>query len=260
MTEPLPLDPAAHALFLDFDGTLVPFADDPAGVSIAPEAVAHLARLGAAMEGALAIVSGRRIVDLDRFLAPLRFAAAGVHGLERRVSPGEPVESLAGRQVLDEARAVFDAARAAAPRMTFEDKGMALVLHYRAAPDLEPFALDLMARATAGRQDLAVMRGDKIVEVHPAGMDKGQAVADFLARAPFAGRVPVYVGDDTTDEYALDVVERRGGIAVKVGTAPSVARHRLRDVAAVHRWLGVPDPGGAAGAETLTALDARGAL
>lgn len=189
------------------------------------------------------MVSGRRIADLDRLLHPLVPAAAGVHGLERRFDPGRATLLLAGSEALDDVRRQLVAAVEREPRLRLEDKRTALVLHYRTAPDLEDVAKLAMLAATRDRDDLAVMKGDFIVEVHPAGMDKGRAVADFMAAAPFAGRSPVYVGDDTTDEFALRWVREAGGLSIKVGPGPTIGEFRLGDVAAVHRWLGVPPAG-----------------
>lgn len=198
----------------------------------------RLIHLQEALGGALCIVSGRRIADLDVFLTPLSFPAAGVHGLERRGEPGGKTQLLAGPEALDGLRRKLGEVRDREPRLMLEDKGTALVLHYRTAPDLAALAANAMREAVEGRGDMVVMTGESIVEVHPAGMDKGRAVADIMGLAPFAGRLPVYVGDDTTDEYALRWVREAGGVSVKVGTAASVAEFRLRDVAAVHRWLG----------------------
>ncbi len=237
MSLPPSIDPQRHAVFLDFDGTLVELVDDPQAVAIEPAALDRLEVLQAELAGALAVVSGRRIADLDRFLAPMRFAAAGVHGLERRVRPGDEIERLAGPETLDDVRKRLERPLRDNPRLTLEDKGTALVLHYRTARDLKGVAEQAMAKATAGRHDLAVMNGDNIVEVHPAGMDKGQALAAMMKDAPFAGRVPIYVGDDTTDEFALEHVRDAGGVSIKVGDKQSVADFRLADVAAVHRWL-----------------------
>ncbi|MCP3056064.1 trehalose-phosphatase [Aurantimonas marianensis] len=237
MSLPPLIDPHRHAVFVDFDGTLVELVDDPQAVAIAPAALERLEALQAALGGALAVVSGRRIADLDRFLAPMRFAAAGVHGLERRVRPDGATERLAGPEVLDDVREKLGGPLRDNPRLKLEDKGTALVLHYRTAPDLKAVAERAMAEATAGRHDLNVMNGDNIVEVHPTGMDKGKALAAMMRDAPFAGRVPVYVGDDTTDEFALKHVRDAGGVSVKVGDKRSVAEFRLAGVAAVHRWL-----------------------
>ena len=239
MTMPPALRADAHAVFLDFDGTLVEFNDDPRRVAIAPAALARLEVLQESHGGALAIISGRRIVDLDLFLAPLAFAAAGVHGLERRPLPGGETVMLAGPEALDPVRAALAGPLAACPGLQLEDKLTALVIHYRTAPELGAFAFSMMQGAIADRPDLVLMQGEGIVEVHPAGMDKGRAVADLMREDAFAGRLPVYVGDDVTDEFALAYVREAGGISVKVGDAPSAAEFRLDDVAALHHWLGV---------------------
>ncbi|GGD26478.1 trehalose 6-phosphate phosphatase [Aureimonas glaciei] len=239
MTMPPALRADAHAVFLDFDGTLVEFDDDPRQVAIAPAALERLAALQRSHSGALAIVSGRRIVDLDLFLAPLTFAAAGVHGLERRVVAGGETLMLAGPEALDTVRAALAAPLAAMPGLSLEDKGTALVIHYRTAPKLSAPALEMMQSAIADRSDLVLMQGEGIVEVHPAGMDKGRAVADLMQEKVFAGRIPVYVGDDVTDEFALAYVREAGGVSVKIGKAQSAAEFRLEDVTALHRWLGV---------------------
>ena len=239
MTFPPALRADAHAVFLDFDGTLVEFSDDPQKVAIAPAALAQLQKLQSAHRGALAIVSGRRIADLDRFLSPMTFAAAGVHGLERRVAPGGETVMLAGPHALDDIRAALAGPLASAPGLALEDKGTALVIHYRTAPALQSRAKAMMQAAIESRDDLVLMQGEGIVEVHPAGMDKGRAVADLMREAVFAGRIPIYVGDDVTDEFALAYVREAGGVSVKIGQAPSAAEFRLKDVTALHHWLGV---------------------
>ena len=239
MKRPPAIDPTTHALFLDFDGTLVELVDDPNNVALAADRVERLDEMTRRLSGALAVVSGRRIGDLDRFLAPLAFAAAGVHGLERRRKPGGEIEFLMQPEALDPVRDALAPTLEANQRLRLEDKGTALVLHYRTAPDLAEAAKSVMRHAADGRDDLIVMEGDNIVEVHPAGMDKGKALADFMTTAPFEGRIPVYLGDDTTDEFALKIVTEMEGVAIKVGGKESVAQYRLADVADVHHWLDV---------------------
>ena len=164
------------------------------------------------------------------------------------MGPDAAVELLAPADALDAIRAFLARNLSTAPGLRLEDKGTALVLHTRTAPEIRPAASAMMAEAVGARDDLVVMEGDGIVEVHPAGMDKGRAVAGLMAGAAFAGRRPVYAGDDVTDEFALSHVREAGGISVKVGAAASVAEFRLADVAAVHRWLGTaPRSSGQAG-------------
>lgn len=191
----------------------------------------------ARLSGALAIVSGRRIADLDRFLDPLAFAAAGVHGLEQRAVPGGEVRILSMPATLDPLRRVLHAGIVARPGLELEDKGTALVLHTRRHPELGGEAARLMKKAVGDEEGFVVMKGKDIVEVHLAGMDKGRAVAMLSSAAPFAGRRPVYVGDDATDEYALIHARKHGGISIKVGPGETAAEHRLDDVASVHEWL-----------------------
>ncbi|KQT60731.1 MULTISPECIES: trehalose-phosphatase [unclassified Aureimonas] len=235
-TEPV-LDTRGDALFLDFDGTLVGFCDDPAAVRIDPDILNVLADLQARLSGALAIVSGRRIVDLDGFLAPLAFTAAGVHGLEQRGKPGEEVRILTVPGTLDPLRRTLHTGIVARPGLELEDKGTALVLHTRRRPELGGEAMKLMKKAVGDEDGFVVMKGKDIVEVHLAGMDKGRAVAMLSASAPFAGRRPVYIGDDATDEFALAHVRKAGGVSIKVGPGETIAEHRLDDVEAVHEWL-----------------------
>ncbi|WP_294644747.1 trehalose-phosphatase [uncultured Aureimonas sp.] len=239
MNLPPPLDPARHALFLDFDGTLVELVDRPEDVHIPPHAVARLAAIQAGCDGAFALLSGRRIADLDHFLSPMRFVAAGVHGLERREDPEGEVVPLAGPAGLDAIRLVLSIGVTEEPRLRLEDKGTGLVIHYRGFPDLAPAARELVTRAVQDEPGFSVMEGDNIVEVHLAGMDKGKALAAFMTHEPFVGRVPIYIGDDTTDEFGFAAVKALNGISIKVGDGPSEADFRLACVDSVHRWLGV---------------------
>lgn len=228
------------ALFLDVDGTLLAFADHPDRVAVPQGLVPRLAQLQALFDGALALVSGRRIETLDRLFAPLQPAAAGMHGLQRRRA-GEALP------VALPAPAAFEAIKHEArgwlqryPGAVVEDKGEAVGLHWRAMPDA---ATDLQAFAHAALARLPgyhLQPGDHLVELRPQRADKGDAIAAFMTEAPFAGRRPVFVGDDLTDEHGFEVVEALGGMGVLVGNRHgSVARHRLPDIAATLAWLGV---------------------
>ncbi|MCA0393689.1 MAG: trehalose-phosphatase [Proteobacteria bacterium] len=228
------------ALFLDVDGTLVDFAAHPERVSVRAGLVQRLAQLADERDGALVLVSGRRIEWLDRLFAPLQLAAAGLHGLQRRRA-GEPLPAPADppaalREVLGQATALLQAH----PHAHVEDKGEAIALHWRAMPDaaadLQAFAIQALARLPGYR----LQPGDHVVELRPRQADKGMAIAAFLDEAPCAGRVPVFVGDDLTDEHGFEVVNARGGASILVGDrSGSAATHRLPDVASVHAWLGV---------------------
>ncbi|HXH04127.1 MAG TPA: trehalose-phosphatase [Candidatus Competibacteraceae bacterium] len=236
---PLPAPSARWALFLDVDGTLLELAPTPAAVRVDPELIELLSRLHEALQGALALISGRALPDIDRLFAPLRLNAAGQHGLERRGADGNSVRITADAVLTAEIRRRARALAAAHPGVLLEDKGGCLALHYRARPELAAALADACCAVVAASAGLYELQpGHCVYELKPAGADKGQAVEAFLAEAPFAGRLPVMVGDDLTDEHAFASVNRLGGISVRVGTrSPSAACHVLPQPAAVHHWL-----------------------
>lgn len=228
------------ALFLDVDGALLEFAAAPGDVDVPSALVARLAALHASLDGALALVSGRAIDALDALFAPLRLPCAGLHGLERR--HGEVLERAepASATTLEPVRAAAHAIAAKYPGSVVEDKDVALALHWRAEPLAAADFEGLAATAAMELPDYCLQHGDHVVELRPVGADKGTAIAAFLREAPFAGRTPVFAGDDLTDEHGFETVNLHGGISVLVGARePSVARYALHDVQAVHDWLGV---------------------
>ena len=226
---------ARSALFLDFDGTLVDIASTPDAVSVAPGLTDMLHRLAGALDGALALISGRPLEQLDRFLSPLVLPAAGVHGAERR-RPDGVVERRA-LPALERVAALALRLAAQHPGLLVERKVSAVALHYRAAPELEASCRDAMAQAVEGEPSLHVMHGKMVLEALPRGVSKGHAVDAFLREPPFAGRRPVFIGDDVTDEAGFEAVQRAGGLAVRVGDGPSIATHQLPNPAAVRGWL-----------------------
>lgn len=233
--ETLPRIAPDTALFLDFDGTLVELASQPEAVSIPPTLTSTLATLYAQLGGALALVSGRRMLDLDGFLAPLQLPMAVEHGAQRRGAHGQIISAPA-----TDLRHVLKAAEELAaqhPGLTFEHKNLALSLHYRQAPELQALCLQVMREAAARSSGLQLMHGKCVIDLKPAGVSKGTAIAAFMSEAPFAGRVPVFAGDDITDEDGFDEVQRMGGHAVKVGPGPSVASHRCPGVSELATWL-----------------------
>ena len=238
MTEQPPpfADPSKHALFLDFDGTLVGFADDPEAVEIGPDLVADLGRLAGCFGGALALVSGRAIASLDRLLAPARLPAAGVHGLEiRRTDRVESNAQEAAR--LASARRHLRTAIAPGDPISVEDKGGAIVLHFRTAPAEADRARGIAKQAASTDRQLVAVDGHAIAEIRPRAVTKAGAIGNFMHGPPFSGRLPVFVGDDVTDEDGFRAVIDAGGFAVKVGPGETAAGYRLADVPAVHAWL-----------------------
>ncbi|MDD9915060.1 MAG: trehalose-phosphatase [Rhodospirillaceae bacterium] len=239
-----PLSAPAHrfsreiALFLDVDGTLLEFADTPDAVAPAAGLPALLRDMAQALGGALALISGRPVGELDRIFAPLHLPAAGQHGLEWRGADGLLQETARG-PALDEIRAGLKDFAAQHEGALLEDKGIAVALHYRLAPGAETEARGLVERLLADRDDLHCLAGKMVFEVKPRGVDKGVAITRFMGAAPFGGRVPVFVGDDVTDEDGFRAVNDAGGISIRVGRqADSAAQFALPDVTAVREWLG----------------------
>jgi len=228
-------DFATDALFLDFDGTLVDLALQPDGVVLPVGLIALLSRLQQSIGGALAVVSGRPLSQLDHYLTPLRFAAAGVHGLERRDAQGEvialPVPDTA--ELLQQLKPLVERY----PGLLLERKYGALALHYRKAPDLQQTCIDAMQHALSQVSGFTLLRGKMVLEAKAAIADKGGAVAAFMAEAPFFGRRPWFIGDDMTDEAGFSRVQESGGIGVKIGVGSSQAQRRLESPAALLAWL-----------------------
>jgi len=231
-------NPAEIALFLDVDGTLLHIADTPDAVTIERATVELLARAHAATGGALALITGRSIADADRLFAPLALPVAGQHGFERRDAAGALHRYADTAAELAALRPEIDAFAADRPGVVVEDKGLTLAVHYRLAPDAGRALAALAGRLVARPgSTLGIQPGKMVIELRPAGQDKGTAIAGFMDEAPFRGRIPVFLGDDVTDEFGFGTVNGLGGISVKVGDGPTEARLRLAGVDAVRRSL-----------------------
>jgi trehalose 6-phosphate phosphatase len=238
MTHPsIPSAPPPQALFLDLDGTLMDFRDDPAAVHAGSALCDAVAACSLSLGGALALVSGRSIADLDVSLAPNRLPAAGIHGLERRDAAGKRHVPHILSDGLVKARKSIGAALPDDPGVSIEDKGLALAIHYRGAPERST-----TIRAIA-RQVLAdigptyrLLEGSDVVELLPREASKGNAVRAFMVEEPFTGRRPVFVGDDLTDLEGFQAAREMGGFGIAVGHRVD-AEYRLEDVAEVLRWL-----------------------
>lgn len=231
------IDPARWALFLDLDGTLVELAARPELIEV-PEGLPQLLRSAADRhQGALAILSGRSRADLSAHFGLHGFAAATLHGLERCDGQGR-MQRFADPRPLDGVRQQLGVRCGDFPGMWVEDKGGAIALHYRQCPHLRSTIAELGRELIDGRPDLCLQPGDFVVEIKPAGTDKGRALTAFLAESPFIGRCPVMVGDDLTDEHAFAAAQANGGFGVIVGSRrPTLARFALASPAEVIVWL-----------------------
>lgn len=225
----------SSALFLDFDGTLVDLAPQPEAVVVPRDLTRSLAVLGEYLGGAIAVISGRPIEQIDGFLRPLHLPVAGVHGAERRTSTGEL--ALLHTHPLEHVLEVAAELVAQHPRLRIETKRGSVALHYRQAPELEQICLHAMQAAVQESPGMTLLRGKMVVEAKPGGASKGNAIEAFLQEPPFAGRTPVFVGDDFTDEVGFATVQRLQGLGVKVGEGTSVAWHRLDSPATLRDQL-----------------------
>jgi trehalose 6-phosphate phosphatase len=226
------------ALFLDFDGTLVEIASRPDAVAVDPALSDVLERLQGALDGALAIVSGRTIATIDGFLSPHRFDVAGLHGAEHRLdgrlSPCDPARHPALRRALADARERFREV----PGLLVEDKGCSFALHWRLAPER---AAEALAAAKSAADALGgayrLQHGKAVAEILPAGAAKGAVIERFLDEPAYRGRIPVFIGDDLTDEGGFAVVNARGGVSVRVGEGPTGAPKRVASPGALRALL-----------------------
>ena len=232
---PPPLLGARAALFLDFDGTLAPLAQRPELVQVHPGLPALLAAVGRRLGGALAIITGRRLEDVDARLAPFAFGGAGLHGAELRAAAGAPLR----RQWHSDLRPLVETLRrrfAADPRILVEDQLACVALHYRPAPERAEECRDVM-RALARPPEFEVIAGNHVVEARPHGVNKGRAVHALMQEAPFAGRRPVFVGDDVTDEDGFAAAAGLGGYGIKIGDGATLAAYRLDRAEDIFGWL-----------------------
>lgn len=240
---PRPPAPADDwALFLDVDGCLLDLADQPDAVHVPRRLRMVLESLGERLGGALALVSGRRLQCIDALFAPLQLPAAGLHGLERRSANGR-LDAPAAPAALATIREEAETLARHWPGVVVEDKGAALGLHWRASPTARNALRDFADAAVPRLPGYRLQHGHQVVELRPADGDKGRAIDALLDEPPFRGRLPVFAGDDITDESGFAVVNRRGGLSVLVGDRePSAAHYALRSPEAVRRWLaaGVP--------------------
>ncbi|OJH44859.1 trehalose-phosphatase [Paracoccus sp. SM22M-07] len=225
------------ALFLDFDGCLVEIADRPDAVVVSSQLRDRLGRLHAMLDGAVALISGRDVTALRGFLPDFAGIVAGSHGAELSLAPGQidSVHDHAFDAAALHARA-HDLARPH-PALLVEEKPHGVALHYRADPSLQDYVERVMQDMLQDNPGLMLQPSKMALELRPGGVGKDSALAGLMQRAPFAGRMPVFAGDDHTDEPAMRQAQALGGYAIKVGEGPTAARHRLSDPDALAAWL-----------------------
>ena len=231
-------EPERWALFIDIDGTLLSVATTPDAVTVPAGLVQLLEGVAEALGGAMAILTGRRVIDADRLFAPLKLVTSGVHGTELRSERGGPVATLAPAIPSDVIGAMNNIAGIASGILV-EQKGCGVAIHYRNAP-LAQRALEteLAAIIAASAYDLVLRKGRKVLEAVPSGYSKGTALAALLSRPPFKGRRPVMVGDDVGDESAFIAAEQLGGMALRVaGEHFAKTGADFAGVASVRAWL-----------------------
>lgn len=237
---PLPAPPRdlliCASLFLDFDGTLVPLADRPEAVEVPDMLHPLLARLGKALDGRLAIVSGRDVATLRERFGLSSMPVAGSHGSEISLEPGW-IDRPQAPDSLMAAGEAFDAFAAQDAGLLVERKPLGVCLHYRRAPARET-ACRALAADLADRHGLHLQDGKMMAELRSGNEHKGNAIRTLMARTPFDTGTPVFLGDDVTDEDGFAAVASLGGHGILVGPArETAAQYRLDDVAEVHHWL-----------------------
>lgn len=236
----LPLLAPGTALFLDVDGTLIEFVPRPEDARIPPSLLATVDALWQALDGALAVVSGRALSDIDRLFSPLSLAAGGQHGAEARLTRGGAAEVFASplgplATVLAQAEGFL----AAHPRIRVEQKGLSTAFHYRDAVDDAAALRAILEAAVAAHADTVHLLDSHLCfDVRARHANKGKVVERFMTLAPFAGRVPVYIGDDWTDEDGFDAALGHGGRAIRIGVPrPTLATETMASPQELRRWL-----------------------
>jgi trehalose 6-phosphate phosphatase len=233
-----PSDMRQCAILLDIDGTILDIAPTPREVSVPPTLRHTLARLQELTDGALALVSGRLLADIDLIFAPLKLAAVGGHGAELRPMPNAAPQRLAA-SLSPELRRMLAKLTELGPGILVEDKGYSLALHYRLAPELAP-ALQAAVVAICDQMPagtVEVLPGKAVVEVKPARVGKASAVVELMKHAPFRGRRPIFIGDDVTDEPVFGVIPQFGGLGFSVGRIVAGVDGHFRRPEDVRTWL-----------------------
>ena len=234
----LPPLPSDAALFLDFDGVLVEIAPAPDAITVPDALPGLLAALHTHLDGAIALISGRGVADLQRYLPDFPGIYIGGHGAEAAPEAARAHLPAADHPDPGPLQADLIAAADALPGVLYEPKTHGGVLHYRAAPEHQAAVKAAAQKAVATHPGFEEQGAKMAVELRPAGVGKDRALDALMAAPHFAGRTPVYAGDDLTDEPAMARALALGGLAIKIGDGDTVAPHRLDSPSALADWLG----------------------
>ena len=226
------------AIFTDFDGTLVELADTPDSIQVDDTLADQIQRAVTELDSAFAVLTGREISVIDKYLAPLHLPIAGAHGTQRRRADGfvetvDPAAVLGAEQIAQ----ALESLVIANPSLILEPKEGAVALHYRQAPELEDAVRIAMEEAVHNVPDFTLVPGKMVLEARPRAASKGEALRAFMREEPFLGRTPIFIGDDTTDEDAFIAAQDLGGVGIKLGDGETAARMRIPNVASVHALI-----------------------
>src|ERR1700752_3116034 len=231
-TVPVPSSLVPHlsetAVLLDIDGTLLDLMPTPREVWVPPGLSKTLNRLHQRTNGALALVSGRSLNDIDLIFAPDQFPAVGGHGAEMRLSADSEAVATHAPPMDKELKRRLAAIAKLSPGILLEDKGYSLALHYRLAPHAEKaiYEAGSLIRADLPNAPIEVLPGKCVCEIKHSGFNKASGVIELMTHQPFKGRRPIFIGDDVTDESVFAIMPDFGGLAFSVGRrAPGVAGH-----------------------------------
>ena len=231
------LDLRRVSLLLDIDGTLLDIAPTPESVSVPTSLVDTIAKLDHITSGAVAFISGRQLAAIDALFAPLKLPTVGCHGAEVRTSRGGEVQN--GPELPDLVRHCVREIASIAPGVFLEDKGHTLAIHFRNTPDAGAAVMRALQeqRSFLAAQDVHVLRGKAVIEVKPRWFSKGTGLKHLMQHPPFAGRTPVFLGDDTTDEDVFRVLPDYEGYGFSVGRRIDGAAYVFETPSEVRRWL-----------------------
>jgi len=227
-----------YTMLLDVDGTLLDLAPTPREVYVSSELRHMLARLRERTKGATAFVSGRGINELDLIFAPLLLAAVGGHGAEFRFQPDGDIEIEKVQPLSTKTKQRFAVIAEAARGIIVEDKTYSIALHYRLAPDQEDYVRRAVAMACEELEPLLeILPGKAVVEVKQVGFNKATAVSRLMSVPPFRGRLPIFIGDDQTDEVVFPVIREFGGLGFSVGRQVAGVAGHFDTPSDVRHWL-----------------------